>query len=122
VNKRTEAKFFEFSNGNVNNPKEGTVIDNQVVSPGMYEFYIQPQFVNSGTATPTHFHCIQDTTGMPLEILETITYRMCYYYWNWSGAIREPAALKFAEVANKFSSTYLKAEVRDRLKGCPYYI
>ena len=122
VNKRTEAKFFEFSNGNTNNPKEGTVIDSQVTTPNMYEFYLQPQFVNSGTATPTHFHCIYDNTGIPLEILEKITYRMCYYYWNWSGAIREPAALKFAEVANKFSSTYLHSEVRDKLKNCPYYI
>ena len=122
VNKRTEAKFFEFSQGNTNNPKEGTCIDSQVTTPNMYEFYLQPQFVNSGTATPTHFHCIYDNTGIPLEILEKITYRMCYYYWNWSGAIREPAALKFAEVANKFSSTYLHSEVRDKLKNCPYYI
>ena len=122
VNKRTEAKFFEYFEGNVNNPKEGTVIDTSVTTPGEYEFYLQPQFVNSGTATPTYFHCIFDTTGIPLEILEKITYRMCYYYWNWSGAIREPAALKFAEQANKFSSTYMKGGVRDSLKGLPYYI
>ena len=122
VNKRTDSKFFEYSNGNTSNPKEGTVIDNEVITPGNFEFYLQPQFVNSGTATPTHFHCIYDTSGIPLEILEKITYRMCYYYWNWSGAIREPAALKFAEQANKFSSTYLRNEVRDGLKNCPYYI
>ena len=122
ANKRCESKFFEYSNGNVNNPKEGTVVDTQVTGPGLYEFYLQPQFVNMGTATPTHFHCLYDTTGVPLEILENITYRMCYYYWNWSGAIREPACLKFAEVANKFSSTYLNKEVSDKLKNYPYYI
>jgi aubergine-like protein len=122
VNKKTESKFFEYSNGNVNNPKEGTVIDSQAVSPGAYEFYIQPQFVNSGTATPTHFQVIYDSIGFPLEDIEDITYKQCYYYWNWSGAIREPAALKFAEVANKFSSTYLQNYVRDRLKNSPYYI
>lgn len=123
VNKRTEAKFFEYKNqGEINNPREGTVIDTQVNLPGMYEFYIQPQYVNSGTATPSHFHCIYDDTNIPLEILENITYRMCYYYWNWPGAIRTPAALKFAEVANKFSSTYLREGVHDKLKNCPYYI
>lgn len=122
VNKRTEAKFFEYSNGNVNNPKDGTVIDTQVTSPDAYEFYLQPQFVNQGTATPTHFHCIYDNSGIPLEILENITYKMCYYYWNWPGAIRVPAALKFAEVANKFSSTYVKSYVKEGLKNCPYYI
>lgn len=123
VNKRTEAKFFEFSNGNVNNPKEGTVIDTHVTSPGAFEFYLQPQYVNQGTATPTHFHCIYDTIGIPLEVLEKITYRMCYYYWNWPGAIREPACLKFAGVANKFSSCYMKDYLaRDNLKNMPYYI
>jgi aubergine-like protein len=123
VNKKTDVKFFEILNNNLNNPKEGTVIDSQVTSPEFYEFYIQPQFVNSGTATPSHFQCIYDTTSIPLEILENITYRMCYYYWNWPGAIREPAALKFAEAANKFSSTYLKGQtVKDELKNSPYYI
>jgi hypothetical protein len=122
VNKKTDSKFFEFSNNSVNNPKEGTVIDTQVVTPGVYEFYLQPQFVNSGTATPSHFHVIHDSIGIPIEDLEDITYRQCYYYWNWSGAIREPAALKFAEVANKFSSTYMNDYVKNRLKNSPYYI
>lgn len=122
VNKKTDAKFFEFSNNTISNPNSGTIIDSHVVSPNLYEFYLQPQFVNQGTATPTHFHIIYDNTGIPLEILEETTYRMCYYYWNWSGAIREPAALKFAEVCNKFSSTNLTSYVKDKLKNCPYYI
>lgn len=122
VNKKTDSKFFEYSNNTVNNPKEGTVLDTQVVTPGVYEFYLQPQFVNSGTATPTHFHVIYDSIGIPIEDIEDITYKQCYYYWNWSGAIREPAALKFAEVANKFSSTYMNEYVKNRLKNSPYYI
>jgi aubergine-like protein len=122
VNKRTEAKFFEFSDGRANNPKEGMVIDSGATYPEKFEFYMQPQYVNSGTATPTYFDCVYDNTGIPLEILENITYKMCYYYWNWSGAIREPAVLKFAEQANKFSSSHMKYEVRNSLKSLPYYI
>jgi len=122
VNKKIDAKFFEYSNNNTNNPREGTIIDNQVTTPGAYEFYLQPQFVNSGTATATHFECLFDNTGIPLEILEETTYRLCYYYWNWTGAIREPAALKFAGVANKFSTTHMNNYVKNNLKDSPYYI
>jgi hypothetical protein len=122
VNKKCDVKFFEVGGNNLNNPKEGTVVDTQVVSPDLYEFYMQPQYVNQGTATPTHFHCIYDTTGIPIEILEEITYKQCYYYWNWPGAIREPAALKFAGTANTFSSKYMRGYVKDKLKNSPYYI
>jgi aubergine-like protein len=122
LNKLIESKFFEINNNNINNPKEGTIVDVSATSPENYEFFIQPQFVNQGTATPTHIQSLYDDTGLPIEIVETATYNMCYYYWNWSGAIREPAALKFAEVANKFSSTNMKGFAHDKLKDYPYYI
>lgn len=124
VNKKADVKFFETGNGNgLNNPREGTVVDTQLVTPESFEFYLQPQWVNQGTATPTHFHVIYNSIDIPLEILEQITYRQCYYYWNWSGAIRVPAALKFAETAGKFISTNMGSNyVKDSLKNSPYYI
>ncbi len=123
VNKRTEMKFFEKINDRINNPKEGTVVDTQLTTPGDFEFYLQAQFVNMGTATPTHYHCLFDSTGVPLEILEEVTYRLCYYYWNWPGPIRVPAMLKNAEVNGKFGAKNLHNEnVRDRIKDKLYYI
>jgi hypothetical protein len=123
VNKRSEAKFFENQEGiQISNPRAGLVIDTQVTSSEMYEFYLQPHDVSRGTATMTHFHCIYDSIELELEKLEDITHRLCYYYWNWPGAIRIPSALKFAEVANKFSSKYLSENVRDTLRNSPYFI
>lgn len=123
VNKKTDIKFFEQTQNGLKNPNDGLVVDTNIVSPDAYEFYLQPQYVNQGTATPTHFQCIYDTLNIPLEILEEISYKMCYYYWNWPGPIRVPAALKFAETANTFNTKHLKGEgVLDRLKGTPYFI
>jgi aubergine-like protein len=121
VNKRADSKIFESNHNKLNNPKEGTVIDTQAIHPDYYEFYLQPHYVNQGTATPTHFHSIYDDAGLGLETVETITYNMSYYYWNWSGPIRTPAPLKFAEVANKFS-TIMQDYTHERLKNTPYYI
>jgi aubergine-like protein len=122
VNKKTDVKFFENQNGTLKNPSDGTVIDTGIVSPDYFEFYLQPQFVNQGTATPSHFHVLYDTTGIPLEILEEVTFNMSYYYWGWSGAVRLPAPLKFAEKANAFGSKHLSNTPSERLKDSPYFI
>jgi aubergine-like protein len=76
-----------------------------------------------GTATPVHYHCLFDSTNMPLEIMENITYKMTYYYWNWNGPVREPAALKFAETCNNFvRNIKIGDNVNDKLNNSPYYI
>ena len=123
VNKKTDLKFFQIKGKSLVNPGNGTVVDEQVVHPDHFEFYLQPQYVNQGTATPVQYHCLYDTIKIPLESLENITYKQTYYYWNWPGPIREPAALKFAEVCNSFTSRYLRNEyAQDTLKDTPFYI
>jgi hypothetical protein len=122
VNKKTDVKFFENSNGSLRNPQDGTVVDTGAVHPEHFEFYLQPQFVNQGTATPSHFHVLYDDTGIPLEILENVTFHMSYYYWGWSGAVRLPAPLKMAEKANAFCGKYLSGMPSDRMKENPYFL
>ena len=122
VNKKTDLKFFQTEDDKVMNPPSGTVVDCDVTTPEYFEFYLQPQYVNQGTATPVHFHCIWDTTGMPLEIMEQITFNQTFYYWNWNGPIREPAALKFAEVCSQFNAKVKMDSVPDKLMHTPYYI
>ena len=86
-------------------------IDHIITQKSRFEFYIQPQFVNQGTATPCHYqvmctyHHLDDK--LKLEQLERITFYLCYYYFTWSGAIREPGTLKMAETALDFSSKCL---------------
>ncbi len=44
-----------------------------------------------------------DEDILKLEQLEKLTFYLCYYYFTWAGAIREPGALKMAETALDFS-------------------
>lgn len=119
VIKKTEMKFFEGDN----NPSPGMVVDTACVNPFIYEFYLQPQYVNQGTASPTNFHIIYDRTNIPCEILQELSYQLCYYYFNWNGPIRIPAPLKYAEVCNKFITTNLTSSVdNEDLKLTTYYI
>ena len=124
VNKRTELKFFEKDkkNGYKNIPL-GSVIDKKVVNSDTFEFYLQCPEVSLGTASPVHFLCIYNNNEeIAFEDYEKITFYQSFYYWNWPGPVRIPAVLKYAEIANSFSSKNLKNDVLKTLKGTPYYI
>ena len=123
VNKKTDLKFFERSNGGYRNIPAGTVIDKDVISPDVFEFYLQCPEVDRGTGSPVHFLCLYNNNdNLTINDFEEITYRQSYYYWNWSGPIRIPAALKYAEVANTFCGKNIKGVVRENLKDSPYFI
>ena len=124
VNKKTDLKFFEKTNGDqYKNIPMGTVIDTDVISPEVFEFYLQCPDVDRGCASPVHFLCVYNNNEeMTINDFEDISYKQSFYYWNWPGPIRVPAALKYAEVANTFSNKYLTHEVKNELKDSPYYI
>ena len=123
VNKKTDLKFFERSNDGYRNIPAGTVIDKNVVSPDVFEFYLQCPEVDKGTGSPVHFLCLYNNNDdLTINDFEEITYQQSYYYWNWPGPIRIPAALKYAEVANTFCGKNIKGSIRDNLKDSPYFI
>ena len=123
VNKKTDLKFFERSDDGYRNIPAGTVIDKNVVSPDVFEFYLQCPEVERGTGSPVHFLCLYNNNDeLTINDFEEITYQQSYYYWNWPGPIRIPAALKYAEVANTFCGKNIKGSIRDNLKDSPYFI
>lgn len=100
VNKKVNLKFFEkednFGQKKYFNPDSGLLILNDLVERDIFEFYIQPQMVNSGCATPTSFQVAFGDLNISDE-LPKITYDLCYMYSNWKGPVRVPAPLKYAE-------------------------
>ena len=93
------------------------------MSPGVFEFYLQCPEVDRGTGSPVHFLCLHnDNEELTVNDFEEITYKQSFYYWNWSGPIRVPAALKYAEVANTFCGKNIKGEIINKLKDSPYFI
>lgn len=123
VNKNSDLKFFSKQGNKYFNLPTGSVIDDKVISPDIFEFYLQCPEVMRGSASPVHFMCIYNNNeDLTIEDFEEISLKQSYYYWNWPGPVRIPAALKYAEVANAFSSKNLKNEVLVKLKKSPYYI
>ena len=119
-------KFFEESTYNkrnrnndkgiYENPDSGLLICDKLISSDKFEFYIQPQKVTQGTATPTCFQVEYGNMNCP-ESLPKLTFDLCFLYSNWRGAVRVPAPLKYAEKLAKS-----KAGVNDAIKTTLSYI
>ena len=126
VNKKSSLKFFEkdcYNKKNRNNdkgiydnPDSGLLIYDKLINADKFEFYIQPQKVNQGTATPTCFQVEYGNMDCP-EILPKLTFDLCFLYSNWRGPVRVPAPLKYAEKLAKS-----KAGVNDAIKTTLSYI
>ena len=65
VNTKTTFKFFEKSNRTYTNPGPGLLIIDGVTNRNFFEFYIQPQEVTQGSATPTCFHVAYGNLEFP---------------------------------------------------------
>jgi aubergine-like protein len=121
VNKRATIKFFESSpdsdeNDYYENPENGLLVIRKAVRDEIFEFYIQPQKVNSGTATPTNYRVMYGTMNNH-DILPKLSFDLCYLYSNWRGPVRIPAPLKYAEKLAK-----LKYGINDNIKNSLCFI
>lgn len=121
IDKRISQKFFWCDKSRLSNPPPGTLIDDVVVTKN-YDFYLISQNVNRGTATPTHYRVIYDTTEIPQEVIQELIYSQCYAYWNWTGAIRVPAPVQYANKLSLFIGQNLNNDPRKELRKKLYYL
>lgn len=120
VNTKTTYKFFEKNKNNFTNPGEGLLVLDGVTNRNFFEFYIQPQLVTGGSATPSCFHVAYGDLDFP-EMIPKLTFDLCHLYSNWQGTVRVPHVLKAAEKLSKMTAKYTLAELHDDLnKGQAY--
>ena len=120
VNTKTTYKFFEKNKNNFSNPEEGLLVLDGVTNRNFFEFYIQPQLVTGGSATPSCFHVAYGNLEFP-EMVPKLTFDLCHLYSNWQGTVRVPHVLKAAEKLSKMTAKYTQENLNPKLKyGQPY--
>lgn len=86
VQKRINTKFFAMPDpkdpSKMINPKPGSILDHTVTSLYLYDFYLIPQHVNQGTTTPSHYIIMEDESKFDVDILQRLTYKLTYLYYN----------------------------------------
>ena len=120
VNTKSTFKFFqpgeeEGDEDNYYNSWPGLLVLDGVINRNFFEFYIQPQQVTQGSATPTCFHVAYGNLNFP-EFIPKFTFDLCHIYSNWEGAVRLPNVIKCAEKLSKMTAKYKLNELNDNLK------
>ena len=121
VNKKINFKFFEINNNGFNNPDSGLLIIDGITNRNFFEFYLQPQELIQGSATPTCYHVAYGNLNIP-ELIPKLTYDLCHIYSNFSGAIRIPNVLKAAEKLAKMTVKYKIDEINSEFKFGQTYL
>ena len=119
VNTKTNYKFFELNP--LKNPAPGLLVIDGITNPNFFEFYIQPQEVTGGSATPSCFHVAYGNMNSP-EFIPKFTYDLCHTYANWQGAVRIPNVIKAAEKLSKITSKYTKGSLHPKLSNGQSYL
>ena len=114
VNTKTTYKFFQKDKGGYKNPDGGLLVLSGVTNRDLFEFYIQPQQVTGGSATPSCFTVAYGNMDFP-EIIPKLTFDFCHLYSNWQGTVRVPHVLKLAEKLSKMTAKYTEAELHKNL-------
>ena len=123
VNTKTNYKFFEIDEENEEyyNPESGLLILDGVTNRNYFEFYIQPQEVTGGSATPSCFHVAYGNLDFP-EMIPKFTFDLCHIYSNWQGTVRIPNVIKAAEKLSKMTAKYKLGELNPELKKGQAYL
>lgn len=96
VCKRVNTRLFGGELNSFKNPLPGTVIDSSITDRDIYEFFLVSTAAKQGMSTPTRYTVVYDSIGESPDQIELLTYKLCYTYYNVSGAIKEPSAIRYA--------------------------
>lgn len=122
VTKLMNDRFITNNNGRKANPK-GVIVGNNVVNEDITEFFLVAQYVNQGTATPTHYKLIycNDTT-IELSELYQLTYNLTFTYMNWMGPVRTPAPLQYTDKLSSQLAITKENEISRHLNSSLFFL
>jgi len=138
VNKRVNARLFEFRPNptfdirqtelpgepnfkNLLSAPSGTLVTSGITSRG-YDFYIISQKATQGSAIPTHYSVIYDSSSLEPEKLHYLTYKLCFLDYNHMGGIRVPAPCQYARKISKMAAEHVGDTPSSELSQFLYFL
>lgn len=121
VTKKIDDRFAVRAGG-IMNPDCGLIVEDVVVKTDYANFFMVAQFVNQGSANPTHYAIVYNETEISMGDLQSLTYDLCWAYTNWMGPIKVPSPLQYANKLSQLTSITLSAEINDKIKQTAYFL
>eukprot|EP00088_Acartia_fossae_P024862 TRINITY_DN2571_c0_g1_i14.p1 TRINITY_DN2571_c0_g1~~TRINITY_DN2571_c0_g1_i14.p1 ORF type:complete len:919 (-),score=292.46 TRINITY_DN2571_c0_g1_i14:527-3283(-) len=96
VQKRINMRFFNLVGNQYTNPLPGSLLDHTIMKKGFLDFILVSQFASETVVCPTHYIIVKDNTGLSLDHIQRISYKLTHQYFNWSGTVKIPAPVQYA--------------------------
>jgi len=97
VQKTIHTRFMvEKQSGEVGNPWPGTVVEEDLASPGVPGFFLIPTKCSLSTVKPVHYAILHNDNAIPMQQLQQLTFTMCHCYPNWTDSIKLPFPTQLA--------------------------
>ncbi|KAF8788013.1 protein argonaute-4-like [Argiope bruennichi] len=103
VQKRHHVRFMpqdeRMGAGKMRNVPPGTTVDNTVVHPLNFDFFLCSHFGLQGTSRPCHYTVLEDDNDFTADDLQKLTYYLCHTYVRCTKSISSPAPVQYAHLA-----------------------
>ncbi|KAG9439497.1 hypothetical protein H6P81_019662 [Aristolochia fimbriata] len=103
--KRHQTRFF-LGNGNV---EPGTVVDQKIVHPFEFDFYLCSHYGSLGTSKPTHYHVLWDEHSFTSDALQELIYHMCYTFARCTKPVSLVPPVYYADIVAYRGRLYYEA-------------
>ena len=83
IQKRHHTRFFPIYQEDMDksgNILPGTVVDSGITHPTDLDFYLCSHPGLQGTSKPAYYHVVHDENNIPGDVLQDLTYRLCFLY------------------------------------------
>uniref|UniRef100_A0A1A9ZRF5 Piwi domain-containing protein n=1 Tax=Glossina pallidipes TaxID=7398 RepID=A0A1A9ZRF5_GLOPL len=122
VQKRINTRFFLTDGDCFQNPNPGTVVDKVITRAACYDFFLVTQVSKQGATSPTHYVVLRDDAEFGPDIIQRLTYKLCFLYFNWPGTISVPACCQYAHKMALFVGQTLKTVPSEDLLHNLFYL
>ncbi|CAE6463237.1 unnamed protein product [Rhizoctonia solani] len=86
----------------------GTVVDQGITHPAIWDFYLQSHPGLKGTSSPSHYTVLYDEMDCTADKLQSISHALCHIYARSTCSVSIPAPVYYADVWNIISTARLK--------------
>ena len=74
------------------------MLDHTITGSDTFDFYIVCTESRQGVPTPTHFTVLRnDVSNIKAEEIMQICFKLCHTFYNFSGSVKIPAPIKYAD-------------------------
>lgn len=94
--------------GRSGNIPPGSIVDNRLVHPGLFDFYLCSHQGIQGTSRPTHYQVVHDDSQHSPDEIYQLSYLLCHTYARCTRAVSLPAPVYYAHLAASRAKEHIK--------------